>query len=91
MHISHYVYMPRKKSDEDLTKVVSSVISEEDFGTLEKYAKIYYSANLLKLPTISHMVRYILTKWTKNMRKAEQVNRSRDMNPPARNNLFTNM
>ena len=46
--------MPRKKSDENLTKVISSIISAEDFGTLEEYAKVYYNRNLLKLPTISH-------------------------------------
>jgi len=25
----------------------------------------YYTKNLLKQPTISHVVRYILSKWTK--------------------------
>ena len=33
--------MPRKKSDENLTKVVSSIISPEDFEILKKYAKVY--------------------------------------------------
>jgi len=41
-----------------LTKVVSSIICVEDFGILEKYAKVCYTQNLLKIPTISHMVRY---------------------------------
>ena len=64
--------MPRKKSDENLTKVISSIISAEDFEILEKYAKVYYNQNLLKLPTISHMVRYILSDWANEMRKKEQ-------------------
>ena len=48
--------MPRKKSDENLTKVISSIISAEDFEFLERYAKLYYNHNQLKLPPISHMV-----------------------------------
>jgi hypothetical protein len=88
MHISHHAYMPRKKSAENLTKVVSSIISAEDFGTLENYARVYYTQNVLKLPTISHMVRYILSKWTKDMRKREQAYfRNRHLNQPGRNNL----
>lgn len=64
--------MPRKKSDENLTKVISSIISAEDFETLKGYAKVCYNRNLLKLPTISHMVRYILSNWVKDMRRREQ-------------------
>ena len=41
--------MPRKKSDENLTKVISSIISPEDFGILEEYAKLFYNGNVLKL------------------------------------------
>ena len=40
--------MPTKKIRENLTKVVSSIISKEDFEILEKYAKVYYTQNLLK-------------------------------------------
>jgi hypothetical protein len=76
--------MPRKKSDENLTKVISSIISAEDFGILEEYAKVYYNRNLLKLPTISHMVRYILSNWVKDMRRREQsFIRKRDLNQPS--------
>jgi hypothetical protein len=76
--------MPRKKSDENLTKVISSIISAEDFGILEEYAKVYYNRNLLKLPNISHMVRYILSNWVKDMRRREQsFIRKRDLNQPS--------
>jgi hypothetical protein len=82
--------MPRKKSGENLTKVISSIVSVEDFKTLEGYAKVYYNQNLLKLPTISHMVRYILSNWVKDMRRGEQsFIRRRDLNQPAPNKLST--
>ena len=80
--------MPPKKSDENLTKVISSIISAEDFGLLEEYAKVYYNRNLLKLPTISHMVRYILSNWIKDIRRREQsLIRKRDSNQPALNKI----
>jgi hypothetical protein len=81
--------MPRKRSDEKLTKIVSSIISAEHLEILEKYAKVYYNRNLLKLPTISHMVRYILTNWVNETRKREQLNRNRDLNKPALDGLST--
>ena len=81
--------MPRKKSDENLTKVISSIISAEDFGILEEYAKVCYNRNLLKLPTISHMVRYILSAWANQMRKKDQLLRNRELNQPRRNNVST--
>ena len=81
--------MPRKRSDENLTKVVSSIISIEDFEILKKYAKVCYTNNLLKLPTVSHMVRYILNNWTDQRRKDEQLIRNRDLNKPALNKLST--
>ena len=79
--------MPRKRSDENLTKVVSSIISIEDFEILEKYARVCYTNNLLKLPTISHMVRYILNNWADQRRKNEQLIRNSDLNKPALNKL----
>ena len=81
--------MPRKKSDENLTKVVSSIISIEDFEILEKYTKVYYTNNLLKLPTISHMVRYILNNWADQMRKNEQLIVIDNLNKPALNKQST--
>jgi len=80
--------MPRRKSDENLTKVVSTVISPEDFEILGKYAKECYTENLLKLPTISHMVRYILSAWANQMRKKEQLARNRDLIKPAEYTLY---
>jgi hypothetical protein len=67
--------MPRKKSNENLAKVVSSNISLKDFVVLQKYAKIYYNYNRLKQPTISHLVRYILNKWANQKRDNEEQNR----------------
>ena len=75
MHLCYCTYMPRKKSSENLAKVVSSNISLEDFGVLQKYAKIYYNYNRLKQPTISHLVRYILNKWVTQRRIMEEQNR----------------
>lgn len=57
--------MPRKKSEENLAKLISSNISTEVFDTLLKYTKIYYNNNTLTQPTISHLVRYILTDWAR--------------------------
>lgn len=70
--------MPRKKSEENLAKLVSSNISLEVFDTLQKYAKIYYNNNTLKQPTISHLVRFIVNDWART-RKGEyrKVMRSR--------------
>ena len=80
--------MPRKKSNENLTKVVSSIISAEDFEFLERYAKLCYNQNQLKLPTISHMVRYILSNWVKDIRSRDQ-SFIRKLNQPAVNKLST--
>ena len=80
--------MPRKRSDENLTKVISSIISTEDFEILEKYARVYYTQNLLKLPTISHMVRYILSDWANQIREQELI-RNRKLNQPGLNKLST--
>jgi len=57
--------MPRKKSEENLAKLVCSNISLEVFDTLQKYAKVYYNSNTLKQPTISHLIRYILNDWAR--------------------------
>ena len=79
--------MPRKRSDENLTKVISSIISIEDFEILVKYARVYYTKNLLKLPTTSHMVRYILNNWADQRRKNEQLAHNSDLNKLALNKL----
>ena len=64
--------MPRKKSGENLTKVVSTIIPKGDFGILEKYTKVYYNQNLLQLPTTSQMLRYMLGNWAEEIRKIER-------------------
>jgi hypothetical protein len=82
--------MPRKRSDENLTKAVSSIISPEDFEILEKYTKIYYNENKLKLPTTSHMLRYMLNDWANKIRKMEQQPiRNRKLNQPRTDNPTT--
>jgi hypothetical protein len=65
--------MPRKKSVENLTKVVSTIIPKGDFENLEKYTKLnYYNQNLLQLPTTSQMLRYMLGNWAEEIRKIER-------------------
>ena len=64
--------MPRKKSGENLTKVVSTIIPKGDFEILEKYTKVYYNQNLLQLPTTSQMLRYMLGNWAEEIRKIER-------------------
>jgi hypothetical protein len=69
--------MPRKKSDENLAKVISSNISLEDFDLLQRYAKLYYNHNKLKQPTISHLVRYLLNNWANQIRDKEEQKRKK--------------
>jgi ribonucleotide reductase beta subunit family protein with ferritin-like domain len=84
MNIYNYISiilkrMPRKKSDENLAKLVCSNISLEVFDTLQKFAKIYYNNNTLKQPTISHLVRFILNDWARSRTgEYRKVLRSRD-------------
>jgi hypothetical protein len=74
--------MPKKKSDEKLAKVISSNISLDDFILLERYTKFYYNKEVLKLPTISHLVRYILNNWANGVRRKEEANRKSLMSGP---------
>jgi hypothetical protein len=78
--------MPRK-SGEKLEKVVSTKISLEDFMVLERCAKISYNKNLLKQPTISHMLRLILKIWAENMRNEEPSSPYYDPSVVPQNNL----
>jgi hypothetical protein len=81
--------MPRKRSDDNLTKVVSSIISPEDFEILEKYTKVYYNENKLKQPT-THMLRYMLSDWANKIRMMEQQPiRNRKLNQPGLDKLST--
>lgn len=78
--------MPRKKSEEQLGKVISSIISLEDFKLLEKYTRFYYTQGTLKQPTISHIVRHILKVWASQIRKAEEQNRKSVRFPSLKSN-----
>ena len=73
--------MATKRSGEKLDKNISSIISLEDFKFLERYAKFYYNTEVLRQPTISHLVRHILKNWINNMRKREEVNRKNNTIP----------
>lgn len=73
--------MATKRSGEKLDKNISSIISLEDFKFLERYAKFYYNTEILRQPTISHLVRHILKNWINNMRKREEVNRKNNTSP----------
>lgn len=43
----------------------------------------------VEVTTISHMVRYILSSWTNEMRKGEKLSHNRDLNRPGLNNQAT--
>ena len=62
--------MPRKKSDENLTKVISSIISPEDFGILEEYAKLFYNGNVLEVNDFT-LGTVRLSNWVKDMRRRD--------------------
>ena len=62
--------MPRKAHGAKLEKVVSTTITLEDFNLLEKYARIRYNENKIKQPTISHLLRTMITIWA-NARRNE--------------------
>lgn len=57
------ISLPRKIEGAKLEKVVSTTLSVADFELLKKYARIKYEANELVLPTVSHMLRFIVKKW----------------------------
>ena len=57
------ISLPRKIEGAKLEKVLSTTLSVADFELLKKYARIKYEANELALPTVSHMLRFIVKKW----------------------------
>ena len=73
--------MATKRSGDKLDKNISSIISLEDFKFLERYAKFYYNTEVLRQPTISHMVRHILKNWINNLRKREEINQKNSTSP----------
>ena len=72
--------MPRKAHGAKLEKVVSTTITLEDFNLLEKYARIRYNENKIKQPTISHLVRYLITRWANGRRNEELTKMSPSQN-----------
>ena len=63
--------MPRKKSGENLTKVVSTIIPKGDFEILEKYTKLnYYNQNLLQNDRLLHKCYAIC--WAIEQKKSER-------------------
>lgn len=65
--------MPRKiYNGNKLERVVSTKISESDFKLLQKYARVSYNRELIVLPTISNMLRWVIHRWANEKRKAEE-------------------
>jgi hypothetical protein len=64
-------YMPKRVTGEQLKKVVSTKLSEDDFNILQSSAKVYYNKNFILQPTVSHMLRRIVKVWINTMRKKQ--------------------
>jgi hypothetical protein len=63
--------MPKRVTGEQLKKVVSTKLGEDDFDMLQSSAKDYYNKNLILQPTVSHMLRRIVKVWVNDMRKKQ--------------------
>ena len=63
--------MPKRVTGEQLKKVVSTKLSEDDFNILQSSAKVYYNKNFILQPTVSHMLRRIVKEWVNDMRKKQ--------------------
>jgi hypothetical protein len=62
--------MPRRSTGEKLEKVVSTKIVVSDFELLEKYARLEYNKHHITQPTISMLLRLIISRWRNDvMRK----------------------
>ena len=46
-----------------LEKIVSTKITAEDFRLLKIKSKQLYNQNHIELPTVSHLLRWIITRW----------------------------
>jgi hypothetical protein len=64
-------YIPKRVTGEQLKKVVSTKLSEDDFNMLQSSAKDYYNKNFILQPTVSHMLRRIVKVWINTMRKKQ--------------------
>jgi hypothetical protein len=63
--------MPKRVTGEQLKKVVSTKLSEDDFNMLQSSAKVFYNRDLILQPTVSHMLRRIVKAWVNSMRKKQ--------------------
>jgi hypothetical protein len=61
--------MPRRSTGEKLEKVVSTKIAVNDFELLEKHARLEYNQYHITQPTISMLLRSIITRWAKSVNK----------------------
>ena len=66
--------MPRRSTGEKLEKVVSTKIVVSDFELLEKYARLEYNKHHITQPTISMLLRLIISRWRNDvMHKRAQI------------------
>jgi hypothetical protein len=63
--------MSKRVTGEQLKRVVSTKLSEDDFNMLQFSAKVYYNKNFILQPTVSHMLRRIVKAWLNGMRKKQ--------------------
>jgi hypothetical protein len=55
--------MPRRSTGDKFEKVVSTKIAVSDFELLEKYARLEYNKHHIPQPTISMLLRLIISRW----------------------------
>ena len=66
--------MPWRSTGEKLEKVVSTKIVVSDIELLEKYARLEYNKNHITQPTISMLLRLIISRWRNDvMHKRAQI------------------
>lgn len=56
-------FMPRRSTGEKLEKVVSTKIAISDLELLEKYTRLEYNKHHITRPTISMLLRLIISRW----------------------------
>jgi hypothetical protein len=81
--------MPKKVTGEQLKKVVSTKLSEDDFNMLLQHAKIYYNKNRILQPTISHMLRKVVKIWIYSTRKKQNNTPNKPTVPVSGSNLHS--
>lgn len=77
-------YMPRRRSG--LDRVVSTKVSADDFDFLERYARFSYIKNYIPQPTVSQVLRVMVSDYRrmvmpqKEFRRDVSANRASDKN-----------